>query len=237
MSDGATTSAPARRVGDARRSTRRGRVRSLSTSTSPRAVVGERAAVAVVGVLAEADVGPQRQLGHLALEARRARARRGPSGSARRRRRDPCSPVCRTGSPPGTPSPASSRHSVDEHVHAQAAAAGHGRDVLAHAFSVARQTAARRTAPATGAFRAPVAAWHRTGEDAAGAWSESSHGCSSSCEVPRKRLCQSFGRRRRCDDVGWRAQHCKRLGRRRADGRQGHPARKTTQRAAQHAGE
>ena len=61
--DGATTSAPARAWLTAC-SARSGSVASLSTSTRPPAL-GQGAAVAVVGVLAEADVGDDQQAGRL----------------------------------------------------------------------------------------------------------------------------------------------------------------------------
>ena len=105
MSDGATMSAPARAC-DTATCASSSSVTSLSTCA-----VEQHAAVAVGGVLAEADVGDQDQLGHrLAHRAQRRAARRRPRHTPRGRPR-PCTPAARTGSPPGRRRACSSAHS------------------------------------------------------------------------------------------------------------------------------
>ena len=100
--DGATTSAPARAWLTAC-SARSGKVASLSTSTRP-PDLGQRAAVAVVGVLAEADVGDDEQPGRLPLDRAGSPPGRSPPSSRRRRARArPCARGCRRGGPPGSP--------------------------------------------------------------------------------------------------------------------------------------
>ncbi len=89
---------PARRP--APPSARRGSAASLSTSARPSRTHHDRPAVAVVGVLAQADVGPERQVGQLALQRLRARPARARRDRPRRTRPDPCDRECRTESRP-----------------------------------------------------------------------------------------------------------------------------------------
>ena len=75
MSDGATTSAPARRVG--KRGVGEPRKRGIVADFGlPVGAHLDRPAVAVIGVLAQADVRPERQAGELAAQGPQRRRHR-----------------------------------------------------------------------------------------------------------------------------------------------------------------
>ena len=148
MSDGATTWAPASACDD------RGSHQPLDRRIVEDALAVEHAAVAVLGVLAQADVGDDDQIGHLGDHGAHRARHRALRVPGRRSLGVLGARAGRTAARAPTPSARAALASSHGFVDRELEDARHRRHGAAHAAALARRTADRRAGRARGASRA-----------------------------------------------------------------------------------